>query len=313
MKLHEVATRILGFTGVAVADVAQIPTAPGEILDSITAALAQIFQKAPGLLRGSTRGAVLAAPVTTTCTVAPDRMEASAVVDVVPNSLCTVRLQGSSVDHTATHVQKIGEGGLTACALGLSPAYAAATIPSPCTITGYHDALMLDGGVKPCGEVSIDNIPLREVADRDMAMALNGEDRTARYSTGKPLFWWDDIIQTKNESPALLASAGARRLLCFYPIPDQLYGVSYQYLCDTPNYAADADIFVEDSDKSFAFGLDDDVMRDILLPLAVEEYSAKPTFSNARLKDEIEKSAARARRRLADFTPKEGALRPWNT
>jgi hypothetical protein len=312
--LHELAIRLLDYNGVAVADVAQVPSIKREIYDSICSALGRMYEKAPGLFQRSHEGGYLYAPITGTGNCDTVFISQSAAL-ICRNALCTVRIEGSEPDHTVRNYALLPMAPDPPLTIALFSPSSTSTPSLTTPFKSFHDAFIVPSGRRVVGDVSINNTPLNRVADRDHARKMCGV-LNPKFATGTPLYWWLDIIVPTLDpffesefGDVNLLTTSVSSVIGFYPMPDKATGFTYESLWEPASLTDLTTLFSDTSPVSL--GLSAQTAREILLPLAVEKYTAKPTFSNARLLSAIAKDATRAENALAEIGPKDGRLKNW--
>ena len=284
MTFSDIAKRLLEYPAIAVADAPSFtPTSPNNsIKDAIFGALGEVYAEAPQQFR-TYYPAQLAAPRTGTATPENENLTYAGVGIGLLN---TVRIPGNGYDSTVIFRDDD--------AYIVTPP-SKSTLGSDLTITIFNDAVALPSTYDGVGNtVRLNNRLLTKVGSRD--------DAERRISTGgrenpegEPMLWWED----KHKGIAYVR---------VWPMPDAEYAlsISVRYAA-----AAVADNAIYTSTETF--DLEAEIMRDIVLPLAVERFQASPLFANPRSREQIEKSAMLARQKLAALTPGREADPPFGS
>lgn len=284
MNFSDIAKRLLEYPAIAVADAPSFtPTSPNNsIKDAIFGALGEVYSEAPHQFR-TYYPAQIKGPRTGS---AEPENESFVYAGTAIGVFNTVRIPGNGYDSTV---------------INQSGSDYAVTPPSKTTTTGvvtitiFNDAVALPTTYEGVGNtVRLNNRLLTKVGSRD--------DAERRISTGgrenpegEPRLWWED----KHKGIAYVR---------LWPMPDAEYAlsISVRYAA-----AAVADNAIYTSTETF--DLEAEIMRDIVLPLAVERFQASPLFANPRSREQIEKSAILARQKLAALTPGREADPPFGS
>ncbi len=284
MNFSDIAKRLLEYPAIAVADAPTFaPTSPNNsIRDAIFGALGEVYAEAPNQFR-TYYPAQLAAPRTGTATPENENLVYAGVGIGLFN---TVRIPGNGYDSTII--------ARTDDEYVVTPP-TKSTIGDPLTITIFNDAVALPATYEGVGNtVRLNNRLLTKVGSRD--------DAERRISTGgrenpegEPRLWWED----KHKGIAYVR---------VWPMPDAEYALSISV-----RYAAAsvADNALYTSTETF--DLEPEIMRDIVLPLAVQRFQASPLFANPRSREQIKESADLARQELAALTPGREADPPFGS
>ena len=284
MNFSDIAKRLLEYPAIAVADAPSFtPTSPNNsIKDAIFGALGEVYSEAPHQFR-TYYPEQIKCPRTGTATPENENLVYAGIGIAI---LSTVRIPGNGYDSTI--IARTDDDYIT------SPP-TKSTIGDPLTITIFNDAVALPSTYDGVGNtVRLNNRLLTKVGSRD--------DAERRISTGgrenpegEPMLWWED----KHKGIAYVR---------VWPMPDAEYAlsISVRYAA-----AAVADNAIYTSTETF--DLEAEIMRDIVLPLAVERFQASPLFANPRSREQIEKSAMLARQKLAALTPGREADPPFGS
>jgi hypothetical protein len=123
--------------------------------------------------------------------------------------------------------------------------------------------------------------------------AIGGGRRLVALSNGLPQVWW-------------LEHYGAATFIMVYPMPGSAVAIESRVqlgvtAVDESNVLTSAE----------TFGLSDDMLRDVLRPLAIEAFRNSPFMANVTIGEEIDKQVVRAREILDAVRPKQRGPLPW--
>jgi hypothetical protein len=264
---------------------------PGDLDDvatAITGAMQEVFESAPDEMREQRMGSVLYAPVSATVSAAQFSTAIgnfAAFQSYMPG--CTVRLAGDAQDN-----ELVSQTALARPFMG--------TTSSSIAITVFHDCLTLDPGVDHVSPpVELPNqAPLYAANDRLDFMRWvgvplitdpsgNAIDFPFYYyyqrTVSRPRAWfaegWYDPAQTQYI-----------KRLRFGPMPDTSYPVAYRVALCPPRYTS-ADIAAPGdntyADPGAVIPVSNSWVETILLPVALQRFTAHPAFKNESAKAEI--------------------------
>lgn len=306
ITVQDVAMRMLKYIGVRQlapeAAGSQLESVqPGDLDDvatAITGAMQEVFDAAPDEMRERRVGGVLHAPVSGTVSVAQfgtTITNFAGAQGYMPG--CTVRLAGDPQDNELGPQSLDGSGNPIAGRYSLERPYMG-TGGDNVAISVYHDCLTLDPGVDHVNTpVELPNqAPLYAANDRLDFMRWLGVPLitdAAGNAIGFPFYYY--YQRTVSRPRAWFAEgwydpaqAQYVKRIRFGPMPDTNYPVAYRVAMCPPRYtSADIDNGDHATDPGTVIPVSNSWVETILLPVALQRFTAHPAFRNESAKAEI--------------------------
>lgn len=309
ITVQDVAMRMLKYIGVRKLDAepagSQLESVqPGDLDDvatAITGAMQEVFDAAPDEMRERRVGSVLHAPASGTVSVAQfgtTITNFAGAQSYMPG--CTLRLAGDPQDNELGPQAVDGDGNPIEGQYSLERPYMG---PGGDNIAAsiYHDSLTLDPGVDHVNTpVELPNqAPLYAANDRLDFMRWLGVPLVtdaAGNAMGFPFYYY--YQRTVSRPRAWFAEgwydpsqAQYVKRIRFGPMPDTNYPVAYRVAMCPPRYSK-SDIAVDFEGGNYAdpqtlIPVSNSWVETILLPVALQRFTAHPAFKNESAKAEI--------------------------
>ena len=158
---------------------------------------------------------------------------------------------------------------------------------------------MNDAGTR----VRVAGMPVMRVSGREQAEAVCGVDtriaaigggrRLVALANGLPQVWW-------------IEHYGAATFILVYPMPGHAVPIDSRSQLGV-TAVTEGNVLT----SAETFGLSDDMLRDVLRPLAIEAFRNSPFMANVTIGEEIDRQVLRAREMLDAVRPKQRGPLPW--
>ena len=276
---------------------------PGDLDDVITAingAMQEVFSAAPDEMREQRLGDVVRGPFQTTLNATQYSRTISAVAGYQSyHQGCTIRLAGDQQDNELVNATTLARAFMGPSGTGIS-----ATI--------FGDCITLDPSVDSMNDpVELPNqAPLYKANDRLDFLRWQGVPLVADaggFSNSIPFFFF---YQKTIARPRCWfgeswfdPTTGPVKRIRLGPLPDTFYPVAYRVALNPPTYVStDIDNGDHTTDPNKIIPVTNKWVESLLLPAALQRFTAHPAFKNESAKKEIERQYAMALKILSDST-----------
>ena len=299
--LQNIALRMLKYKGVV--QLTPLPDGsenedlqPGdldEVASCINGAMQEIWDVAPTEIKERHIGSVLRAPMTVTLDVTNFSNAVANITPWAPWMLgCTIQIAGDDQDNEIEATGILSQPYMGTTATGV-------------TALVYSDCIQLDPSVeKVLAPVEIPNqFPIYPAKSRVEFYQILGAPIATDSGMGtfpaSPFFAFYRRIVARPRAwfiEGYISATNVARRMRIAPMPDTNYPLSYRVTINPPKYTAgDLAVVGTFADPGIAPPIPNDWVESILLPIALQRYSATPGFKNEAAKQELARQYAYAR------------------
>jgi len=306
LTVHQLALRLAKHVGVTTFD----PGAPSnttplhlpglregdidEIVACINGALQEMWDRAPVAVCFARLGIELRAPATVTLEVTRESNGISAFADYAPwMDGCTIRIDGDAFDNELVDGQTLLRPYMGPALDGGTPV--GATVYADCASPGPEVIGIVDP-IGTCGSVHLPAL-LTRVTSRAEFESWWG---TAQKRTGLP-----EVCFVETRFFPARSRLGIR--LRVHPMPVEAMLLTYGARLNAPAIVA-ADIGAV-NDPGTPFPIPGGWEESVLLPLALQRFSAHPNFAPESAREEIDRQAQVARKIMQGAAPQRSPAR----